>query len=303
MNFTGEIKRDLLKSVPEKRCCRLALLAAFLDTSGYLSHGRVGMRDEFSFTSEHEDIAEYLLTLAEQVFGERMTVTEAVRDPKHGRDKLTFTYAGANAGEYVEELTEYTAAQLLDRECCMQAYLKGAFLGSGSCILPRGKKTGYHLEVVFREEREATAFCELLDSLQLIGSVVKRGEKYVAYCKSRETISDLLSVIGAHSALRRLENVSAVREESNLENRRENCSSGNADRAATASVAQTIGLSALAKEGVIESLPLPLKEVAEGRLAHPEYSLTELGALLGVSKSALNHRMRKLMQLYHDRKL
>ncbi len=293
MNFSSEIRRELMRNVPKKRCCDLALLRAFLDTSGTIAQGRGG---GFSFTSENEDIAGYMLGIVEKLFCVRMTVEGAVRDPKHGRDKLTFSYRGEGGAAFAEELLN---ARLLP--CCEQAYLRGAYLGSGSCTLPRGdSKTGYHLEFVFRTRERALALLEILDGLQLIGSIVKRGEKSVVYCKSREAIADFLSVVGAEGALKTLEDVSAVREENNQENRVLNCLAGNADRAAMASAEQTVAFAHLKKTGLLLSLPEPLRAAAEGRLLYPTLSLAELAEKLSVSKSCLNHRIRKLMQIYTE---
>ena len=298
MNFTREIRRDLLREFPEKRCCRLSLLAAILDTSGERIFGRDGSLLGFSFTSEDEDVAEYFLAVAEQLFGIRMTLTGAVLDPKHGKNKITFSFRGRNAEEKLKEIDAHGLSGNFD-ECCAVSYLKGAFLGSGSCTLPGGK-TGYHLEFVFRENVAVERFCELLDGMQLIAGTVPRGDKRVVYLKSREGISDFLFVVGAGAALRTLENVSSAREESNQENRMLNCIASNADRSATASAEQVIAFTRLKEEGILPSLALPLRAVAEGRMAMPTHSLAELAAALHISKSCLNHRMRKLMQIYAE---
>ncbi len=296
MNFSGEIKREIVKQTPAKRCCKLALLRAFLDTSGNIRAEEGGRSAEFSFTSENERIAAYMFALTEDLFGERMTVAGAVRDPKHGRDKLTFLCRGERAGEHVREILSTGIGR-----CCREAYVRGAYLGGGSCTLPSGgKKTGYHLEFVFKSEERAEALCETLLSLQLYGNVVKRGDKYVVYCKSREAIADFLSVTGAEGALKTLEDVSSVREESNQENRVLNCLAGNADRAATASAEQTVAFAYFREHGMLPGLPEPLRTVAEGRLAYPTLSLAELAEKLGLTKSCLNHRIRKLMKLYTE---
>lgn len=295
MNFSGEIRRELIKTLPPKRCCQIALLRAFLDTSGSVRKGEESGA-EFSFTSENERIAAYMLGVVEKLFGVPMTVAGAVRDPKHGRDKLTFRFGGEGAEDAVAEVIA-----LAPSPCCMQAYLRGAFLGSGSCTLPGGdKKTGYHLEFVFRSRAQATALLDILDELQLIGSIVQRGEKYVVYCKSREAIADFLSVVGAESALNTLESVSAAREENNQENRVLNCLAGNADRAATASAEQTVAFEYFKNKGMLPALPEALRIAAEGRLAYPTLSLAELAEKLGLSKSCLNHRIRKLMKIYTE---
>lgn len=296
MNFTEEIKRDLLRAFPENRCCRLAMMAAFLDTRGTLPRAASG--GAISFTSEKEEIAEYFLTLAEELFGISMTVTEAVRDPKYGRNKLTFTYSGDRAAAIASEIGRYAAAEIAENECCVRAYLCGAFLGGGSCTLPRGgAKTGYHLEFVFRNEDDANAFCALLEGQLLFGNTIARGEKYVVYCKNREMLGDFLYKIGARGALKKFESVFEAREQSNRDNRVNNCFIGNTDKTAIASAEQVVAVRRLEEKGILQTLPEPLRRAAEGRVAYPTLSLTELAAVLGVGKSCLNHRMRKLVLL------
>lgn len=295
MSFTREIKRELIKSAPKKRCCKLSLLSAVLKTSGTCKLGTGG---SFSFTSENEEISAYLLGLAEQLFGVQMTLTSVTRDPKHGRDKLTFSYDGKDAEVFSAEIASY-GESLEQEECCRREYLKGALLGSGSCTLPReGTKTGYHLEFIFQNYDDALKFQALLDDFQLFGNIVSRGEKFLVYLKSREGIADFLAIIGAEAALSTLEKVSSAREESNNENRKSNCYAGNADKAAIASAEQVLAFEKMKAEGVFTYLSPSLKAAAQARLENPELSLSELAEKLSVTKSCLNHRMRKLMEIY-----
>lgn len=291
-----------MRTMPEERGCRLAMLAAFLETSGFCSFGTG--QDSFYFTNENEEVAEYFLLLVDRLFGVSMTVTEATRDPKHGRDKFTFSYTGERAGEFADETTDYCAVNLCGDEFfgvegCMRDYLAGAFLGGGSCTLPRGgAKTGYHLEFVFCDENSAESFCVMLDRLQLIAHIVSRGEKFVVYSKNRETISDFLAIVGAKTALKRLEEVSAARAMNNNVNRASNCAAGNADKSAIASAAQVFAIEKMKENGTIKTLPPQLGKLAELRLRNPTLSLGELAQLEGVTKSCINHRMRKLMEIY-----
>lgn len=288
MNFTGEIRRDLLREFPKKECCRLALLCGALDAGGVVG--------DLGFSSENEETAAYLLSLFEQAFGFAPPLLSALRDPRRGRDKLTFSETGERARSARAEICAQGPEGLAD--CCKKAYLIGAFLGGGSCTLPKeGKKTGFHLEFVFPEEEKAEKFRALLEELELIAGLTRRGERSLVYVKSREAISDFLYLAGARGALKTLEEISLEREERNGENRRENCYAGNADKAAIASAAQVVALEKLRSSGRLSALSPPLKEAAQARLEHPELSLSELSELLGVSKSCLNHRLRKLMSL------
>ncbi len=292
-NFTSEIRRDLLAHIPKTREGAAAALAGLLATGASLTDGG------FEIVSENERVAEYFLRLAE-LFGARPEVREAMRDPKRKRDKLVI-FCGGEDAERILHVTRTLHERLFEDGEAALAYLRAALIGGGSCTLPHdGASTGYHLECVFFTEARAEEFCELLSGFELFGKVVRRGDTFVAYVKSREAISDVLSVLGAGSALRKLDAVSAAREQSNNENRIQNCMAGNADKAAIASAAQTLALQKLREAGVLSTLPEGLREAARVRLEHPTLSLSELAQLLGVSKGGLNHRMRKLMQIYGE---
>ncbi len=290
-NFTHEIRRELLSSFPDGAARDAALYALF--RTGGTPQG-------VEFTCEDERVAEYVLRLFEDVFGVRMGVKRAVFDPKKNRDKLTFSYSGGECGAMLRRLASFPR----DDDACALWYLRGAFVGGGSCTLPHGgARTGYHLECVFSEEGDAEEFCTVLEHFQLLGSVVRRGERFVAYLKSREAIGDFLSVTGAGGALRILEHVSAEREESNNENRVSNCFAGNADRAAIASAAQAVAFREMEEGEKLSALPSSLRETARARMDNPTLSLSELAARLGVSKSCLNHRLRKLMKIHDEGRL
>ena len=171
-------------------------------------------------------------------------------------------------------------------------------MGGGSCILPaEGGKTGYHLEFVFPEKRTAEEFRGLLAEEELISKVVERSGAAVVYIKSKETISDFLSILGAESSLKKFSELVERRDEANRSNRAANCFSGNADKSATAAVRQVLAIRAIEREEGLENLETELKETARARLENPSLSLKELAEKLEISKSCLNHRMRKIEEL------
>ncbi len=289
MSFTADIKRELSALPLPSRERRSCALSALLDTCGAQDG------DGVHFVSENETVAAFLLALTEELCGVRMQVGASF-DPKRERDKVTFLCTGEDAKKLLK-----CAAHEPEGEEESAAYLRGAFLGSGSCTIPRGDgKAGYHLEIIMRSAEGAEKLCEILDGVQIIGSTVRRGERHVVYLKSREAIADLLFLTGAESALRRMESVAAAREESNNFNRVSNCYAGNADKSAIASASQIVALQELAERGVLVTLPEQLQEAARARTESPTLSIAELAASMGLTKSCLNHRLRKLMQIHGE---
>lgn len=289
-NFTWEIKRELLSFPPAEADCAAAF-SAFLSTGAHTDGSAV------EIVCENERVCQYFFSVAERL-NVPIHLKEAARDAKNGADRLVFFCDGERTRQvYIPPPVPKSEEE---REAAV-AYLRAAFLGGGSCTLPHGDaKTGYHLEFQFDEEETAGAFCELLDGIDLYGRYIPRGDKTVVYLKSREAISDFLFISGAKTALKRLNSVSEAREERNNANRVGNCFSGNADRTATASARQVYEIGELKNSEIWAALPPDLKETAKLRTEFPTLSLAELAQKMGVTKSCLNHRMRKLQKIYAE---
>ncbi len=311
MNFTSDIKKEITlkrkKSFPESEA--KAALSAFIRTSG--AFGVLEGTPTFFIVSETENVAEFFSSVFFDLFGVELAVTVARMDKMSGRDKLVLQCPVSFSAEALKELkllnadgkgfleNIYWLEEGSERE--RLAFIEGAFLGGGSCTVPtEGGRSGYHLEFVFPERKLAEEFCELLDQTELIARLVERKETFVAYIKSKEAISDFLALIEADKSLKKLEALMEKRDEANRNNRAANCVSGNADKTATAAVKQVIAIQKLVEHGKMEELSDELKELAFLRLKDRTKSLQELAERLGVSKSCLSHRMRRLIELAND---
>lgn len=186
--------------------------------------------------------------------------------------------------------------EVIKNENCKRAYIKGAFLGGGSISNP--EKT-YHLEFVTHDQDYANELSELINSYKLNSKVIQRKNSFVIYLKEGEQIVDLLNIIGAHNALLELENIRIMKEMRNNVNRIVNCETANLSKTVNAAVRQVESIKLIESEIGLDRLPKNLKEVAKLRLAFPDESLKELGAMLNppVGKSGVNHRLRRIEKI------
>ena len=309
-NFTEEIKNEIIKNFTGGRPCALAALSAFIRTSGSLikSGGDYG----FELSTESELTAHFFAEIAEQYFGVEISGFSSRSDLASGRDKLVFSCVNGEStcllreagilGEDKEGLyVDFAVGQSVaaDEECA-RAYIVGAFLGGGSCTLPDGNSlssTGYHFEVVFRNRITAGDFCDMLCSFDVLAKLVMRKDSAVVYLKSIDAISSVLELMGAKEALKKLTELARERDNSNNENRVNNCSVSNIDRTVSASVKQVQAIETIRSTIGLQSLDENLFSVAEGRLADKNASMQELADRLKISKSCLNHRIRKIMEM------
>ena len=72
---------------------------------------------------------------------------------------------------------------------------------------------------------------------------------------------------------------------------------GNADKTAIAAVKQVKAIQKLVELGVIAEQSDELQTLARVRVENPSCSMQELADMLKISKSCLNHRLRRLLAL------
>ena len=115
----------------------------------------------------------------------------------------------------------------------------------------------------------------------------------MAYTKSADGVTTILAQVGLHEAVLEYEARAVLGEAKANANRVTNFDAANAGRTATAAARQQMVLGSLDPR----KLPPALREMLELRLEHPDASLAELARLGNLTKSAANHRLRRLVSL------
>ena len=182
---------------------------------------------------------------------------------------------------------------VIQQNCCKRAFIRGAFLSSGSISDP---EKGYHFEIVCPEEGRAKQLQTITRSFDIDAKIVQRKKSYVVYVKEGAQIVDMLAVMEANVALMNLENIRIQKEMRNSVNRKVNCETANINKTVNAAVKQMEDIKLIQKYIGFEQLNEGLAQLAQLRLQYPEATLKELGMMLNpqVGKSGVNHRLRKL---------
>lgn len=196
------------------------------------------------------------------------------------------------------QIEQTVPLQFLDNDLKVRSYLRGAFLATGSVNNP---ETGrYHLEIYSLYEEHNDTICEMMNRYRLNARKTERRSGYITYLKEAEKIADFLSLIGATNSMLKFEDIRIVRDMRNSVNRIVNCETANLNKVADAANKQIENIKFLDEQIGLDKLPEKLQEVARVRVAHPELSLKELGELVPggpISKSGINHRLRKINEM------
>lgn len=304
-SFSAEVKNDLARFIGRRACCRTAELAALLRMGAVLTLGAkrtVGL----AFTTENAAVARKALMLLKGSAGvmTELTVSRSRRLKKRNSYRvhvLPSREVAALMGRLGlmrgSALNMGTDSALLKKTCCRKAYLRGAFLGGGSVSRP---DAGYHVELVTESYSFAELLLSLLRTMGYPAGLTDRKENYIVYLKESDAIIDFFSLLGAEKAAEAFEVTRNLKEVKNQVNRLVNCETANVQKSVDAAGRQIAAIRALEAAGGVERLSAGLKEMAAARLEHPTATLAELSALLGIGKSGVNHRLRKLAALAEE---
>ena len=301
-SFATEVKNELARLNYEASCCRTAELAALLRMGSALTFG---LRRTFglNFTTENAAVARKALQLLKAEGGgikTEITVSRSKRLKKNNSYTVQVPPAPAVAAllEHLgflqdESLNMETDSAILKKNCCRVAYLRGAFLGGGSVNRP---EASYHLELVTGNFSFAQMLYQILRRMDFPVGITDRKDSYIVYLKEGDAVIDFLAMLEAEQAVEAFEVARNVKEVREQVNRLVNCETANLQKAVDAAGRQLAEIKILAAAG-LEKLPPKLKAAAEARLENPEASLAELAEMLGITKSGMSHRMRKLGEL------
>ncbi len=187
-------------------------------------------------------------------------------------------------------------ADLVRKQCCGAAYLRGAFLGSGFISSP---KSDFHFEITVESEELAQGIVELMAGKGIGAKVMHRRNSYMVYLKSGDAILEFLAFVEAHKSAIELEEERVVKSVRNDVNRMINAELANEQKATKAALSQLLTIRQVLEANEFESLPPALQDFIRLRVSNPGVSLKELGERANppLSKSAVNHRLRRLEAL------
>ncbi|TDO94505.1 hypothetical protein DFR79_103184 [Halanaerobium saccharolyticum] len=305
MSFTDQVKEELTHKDKFDYQEQLAELSALIriDGSIQISNKHLAVK----VTLYHGNLARRIYSLIKERFG--FSIEIRVRQDRrfnlsHSYDIIVTPQPGVR--EFLLELgfltpdnnlvfhikEEYLASRKLS-----QAYLRGLFLGGGSVNSPQSE---YHLE--FRCERESVAedLKVLLAKFDLEAHQTEHKGYQVIYFKSYAEVVKVLNIIGAHQAMLKMENDHIVKELKNDVNRRVNFETANLEKSVSAAMDQLEYIDIIERKEGLETLSPGLQEIAELRRANPYASLKELGDILDLSKSGVNHRLRRIKKIAED---
>lgn len=320
MSFSYDAKFEVAESeLPSEMCCARAELAGIIR-----SCGKIETNYTITLSTEIENLYKRVCGLLRFLYKkENVLELNKTERPNHAikyniafpQDlseqilKDIFVLRENYGGKW--EIHENISRNLIEKDCCQRAFIKGVFIGCASAnivikdINDLKKHTGgYHLEFVFTSHSLAGDFTHILSQYNIYSKIMQRKKLTVVYIKEAEVVSDVLALVGANNAVLTLQNEFAVREVRNQLNRQLNCMNSNLEKMVEASLKQISAIEYIAETVGLNSLSENLYELCMLRLANPDETLENLAKLMNppLTKSGINHRLRKIVKYAEELK-
>ena len=295
MSFSAQVKEELCRTPLSRRCCAQA------EAYGILLFCHSFTAAEIKIVTSAPVFAKRLPALFRKAF--KVDFDRTPEPAETGKRIFLITDPGklaaireAYGSDPAVSLANHINFAVLEEDHDRAAFLRGAFLAGGAVNDPT---KSYHLELVTSHYSVSRELAALLPEAGFEPKQTTRKSNYVTYFKPSETIADFLTAIGAPLAAMEVMNAKLEKHLRGSVNRRVNCDSANLDKAVDAALLQVEAIQRYSAIHGLDALPDKLRETARLRAENPELTLAQLAALCDppVTKSCLNHRLRKLMEL------
>lgn len=153
-----------------------------------------------------------------------------------------------------------------------KAYIRGSFRSRYCC---RPQKS-YHLEFVCNNLEHAQFLRDNINYFNLGAKIVTRKDNLIIYLKDAQSISDILSLMGAHNSLLDFENTRVIKDMRNNVNRIVNCESYNINKIVKTSYNQVQNILYIKEHLGLDKISDDLREICLIRLKHRDISLGKL---------------------------
>ena len=282
--------------MPNHPCCARA------EAFGILLFCNCFHDEQIKIITESREFAQFLPKLFKRAFNLNFDVFPSLEAP----GKLVFQIVDKDKIHHIMEsfgfsrsdtLALHVNLPIVEDDCCKAAFLRGAFLAGGSVTDP---EKGYHMEITTSHQSVARETYALIREIaRFTPKSAQRSGSQVLYLKQSDVISDFLTFLGAPIAAMGIMEAKLEKELNNKVNRRCNCDDANTSKVVEAAQEQLAAIRILRERGMLDKLPQKIQQAAIARENHPSSALSELAEMMDppITKPAMNHRLKKLVQM------
>lgn len=199
--------------------------------------------------------------------------------------------------DFIQKLLGVTNSLVLSNEQLLRGAVRGYFLYSGYVKDPEKE---YAMDFFIDSYEGAEELYDLLDALEKKVFKAIKKNKNLVYLRNSEDIMDILVTVGSMQEFFKYEETTMMKDLKNKTIREMNWEVANETKTLNSANRQLKMIGYIEEECGINNLSPVLKEIAEIRLRYTESSFQEIADLIGISKSGVKNRFRRLEDFYNE---
>ncbi len=292
MSYTHKVKEEVLEKAPISDKEKLFEIYGVLDSKKAISNKEIVLNLEnehivdrvYRYIKDLSDLKIFTKVSISKKLGEHKVYTIQIPNQKGYRD-------------FVESMTSIPLSKILKSSERKKGYVRGVFLSSGYIKDPDNE---YALDFFIDNKQCANKVFEIFSTDEKRVFITKKRSKSLVYFRNSEDIMDVLVLIGAIQNFFRYEEVIMVKDLKNKTIREMNWEVANETKTLNTGQKQIKMINYIGKHLGLNNLTPVLEEVAMLRLLNPESSLSELADMVGITKSGIRNRFRRIEKLYNE---
>lgn len=292
MSYTYQVKNEIIKKGGYSKKEKIAELRGILDAKEAV------FSDHIELKLESIELANRVYRVLKEISGLNLSVKYST-SKNFGEHNIYIIGVVNQKGfkEFLKLLEEYREENIKDDEQKTAGFIRGLFLSTGYIKTPEKE---YALDFFIDGEKIADELYDILSNLGKKVSKTKKRNKNLVYLRNSEDIMDLLVMIGSMKEFYKYEETTMMKDLKNKTIREMNWEVANETKTLNTGIRQIKQINYIGEKIGINNLTPVLEEVAFLRLHNPESSLQELAEMIGISKSGIRNRFRRIEEIYNQ---
>lgn len=290
MSYTRLIKEEIIQKITKSKKERNFELLGILNTKSAI------YKDRIEVNLENISIAKRIYSSLKEITNLKIGIKYST-SRRFGEHKVysVFIPYQKNYKRLLEFFLKLEKEQILKNESRLNGYIKGVFLATGYIKSPDKE---YSMDFFIEQEKEAKRLYEILKHIGKKAFITKKKNKNLVYLRNSEDIMDLLIILGAKKSFFEYEEVTMMKEIKNKTIRAINWEIANEMKILNTAQKQLQQIKYIDDYIGLNSLSNVLQEIAAVRIENEEASLIELANIVGISKSGIRNRFRRIEAAY-----
>ncbi len=292
MSYTYSVKEEILNNEMITLIEKKSELSAILFSKNAFDNNKIELR------LENLSLAKRVYNFIKEVSNLKIEIKYSI-SKRLGEHNVYIIVIPRQKGyrDFIEQMKGFSEKIILASEEILKGFIRGVFL---SCGYIKDPEKEYALDFFMDNDETADKFYNILTAKgKKVFKTMKRNKPLI-YFRNSEDIMDIMVMIGSIQSFFKYEETTMIKDLKNKTIREMNWEVANETKTLNTGNNQIKMIKYIDKEMGLNSLSPVLEEIAYVRLKNPESTLQEIADMIGISKSGVRNRFRRIEEIYNN---